>query len=1324
MSARLSLKVAAAAGVVLLAAGLTALALHGSSGQNGRSAPTASEPDLVVPTSLNAPARPKAAVRPKRRLRARGGHRGLPEAFARLPLAFEPNVGQTDARVAYLVRGAGYTLFLTKDGEAVMSLANSTRLRRAHGREPLPRPPRVRAPSVLRLQFLGARPTGASAERRLPGRVNYLRGDDRDKWRRNVPTYRRVRQQEPYPGIAIEWYSRGGQLEYDFLLKPGADPDRIRLRFAGARDARLARNGDLKLTVGRHHLRQLRPLAYQRDGSRRRRVSARYSIARDGSVALRLGRYDRRRALVIDPVLSYSTYLGGPCDDIAQGVAVDAAGSTYLTGLTCSTAFPTKDPLQSANAGGNYDAFVAKLTPDGSALAYSTYLGGDDTDEARGIALDGSGRAYVAGLTYSTDFPTANAMQSVKRGGVDAFVARLSADGSALAYSTYLGGSDFDVANGIALDASGSAHVVGHTTSADLATAGVVQPTYRGGFEDGFAAKLAPDGSALAYATYLGGGGRERANAIALDAGGSAYVAGYTDSTNFPTAGALQPAKAGSTDAFLAKLGPSGDALPYSTFLGGGGSDTANGIAVDEFGSAYLAGETSSADFPTDGPLQPANAGGGDAFVTKVAPDGGALIYSTFLGGPPAPVNPDGSADGYDRATGIAVDAGGSAVVVGATRSPEFPTVDPIQPDNAGRDDAFVTKLRPDGGALAFSTYLGGSNYDRAYAVALDGSGNAYPTGYTLSTNFPTARPLQPEHAPGITTDVFVAKIEFVGPEIVGTPREGETLTVQLNGWPDRTEPAGYVYGWRRCDASGANCVDIASANSSSYTLTAAEVGSTIRAQVVAFISVTDIRTIETSATTVVSGTTDLAAMFRPILRFDSGEHWRPLSIDAFLSEIDPQSGQPFHSVCDSGPSCVSITNPGTLGQHPGGWLAIGHFGTGSPGDYRSPDQACTGGDLRDCDSGSAAGLYYHETEGGGYKYESYWAFYRYNDFSVGEHEGDWEGMNVAIDPAAPQSFAAAGFDQHGQIQWYLRNSFNLQCDAGGSTSCGWFGDAAPAKRVWAYVASGSHATYPDRCVNGFMPPDVCRSPVEVLGVRLIEANHDGERPWGANNDPATLQAAPPSAGWPEWSGRWGADCAPSFDCNFPPPKSPGRQPRYCWGGHGLTQDPGGHACPSRSQRGAGVAPTHCTSWFGSSVVALACSPRLLRDSLSRGRLRGPAPVRLRLAGRKSQTVASRALVQALGDPLRAGESVVFRGRLPRDMSLFVRATTKTHLVEARFAGARFIRSRRGEVALLRGSRPKLVLRSGGREIRPVAAHVSRLEHTTPRGTRRRVGRR
>ncbi len=694
----------------------------------------------------------------------------LIDSYGKLPLQFEANAGQTDEAVRFLSRGSGYNLYLTAS-EAVLVLGTPNPV----GKPELPGTRKhrdERAPTqslTLRMRLVGAESMPrVSGLDELPGKANYFIGNDRSKWRTNVRIYAKVRYQSVYPGIDLVYYGNQRQLEYDFVVAPGADPTRIMLDFRGAEKIGIDAHGELVLSAAGREVRQHKPVIYQEIDGVRQAIAGGYVRKGAHGVGFELAAYDTTRPLIIDPVLAYSTYLGGGADDTGSGIAVDAAGNAYIVGSTQSSNFPTTSGAFQVNVRGGRDVFVSKLNASGSALIYSTYFGGSADDGGSAIALDAAGNIYVSGSTQSADFPTtAGSIQPIFGGTMDAFVVKLNSAGSALVYSTYLGGSSYDTGAGIAVDATGNAYVTGQTQRGSGAgfpvTPGSFQPTYGGGPYDAFVAKLNAAGTALVYSSYLGGGtaaaggyALDAGNAIAIDGAGNAYVTGTTDSNNFPTTpGAFQPAYFRNCcefppfHGFVTKVNPSGSALVYSTYLGGGNADAGSAIAVDASGSAYIAGSTSSIDFPTTpGAVQSHFAGQfKDGFVTKLNPAGTALVYSTFLGG---------GSDDYS--SGIAVDANGNAYVTGSTDSINFPTTpDAFQTVYSGGSDAFLTKLNPVGTALLYSTFIGGNDTDSGGEIALDGLANAYVTGSTRSINFPTTPgAFQPTSAGNY--DAFVAK--------------------------------------------------------------------------------------------------------------------------------------------------------------------------------------------------------------------------------------------------------------------------------------------------------------------------------------------------------------------------------------------------------------------------------------------------------------------------------------------------------------------------------------------------------------------------------------
>jgi hypothetical protein len=475
------------------------------------------------------------------------------------------------------------------------------------------------------MKFLGALPA-PRIEGMVPqsGRTNYLLGNDASKWRTNATNYARVQYRDLYPGINLIYYGNQRQLEYDLVVATGGDPKTIAMQFEGSNHPYLTPEGDLILSAD---VRLLKPRAYQEVNSVQKEIPSRYILKGENRVAFALGHYNHSLPLVIDPVLSFSTYLGGSSDEAAYGVVTDSSGNSYVAGYTTSIDFPaTPGAYKGASQGSLYDAFVAKYSPTG-ALIYATYLGGSGDDIAYGIAVDSSGNAYITGSTTSTDFPvTSGTLRNVYQGGSsDAFVAKMNAAGNGLLYSTYLGGSGDDIGYAIALDAADEATVAGSTSSTDLpVNVGAYGPSNGGGLTDAFVARLNAAGTVLIYSTYLGGAGEDVAYGVAVDTAGNAYVTGYTESNNFPTtSGVAQRVEAGGYDAFVTVLNPYATAPLYSTLLGGSQQDYGVGIAVDSLGNAYVTGYTASPDYPaTPGVLQPAKGSGYDAIVTKLNPYG------------------------------------------------------------------------------------------------------------------------------------------------------------------------------------------------------------------------------------------------------------------------------------------------------------------------------------------------------------------------------------------------------------------------------------------------------------------------------------------------------------------------------------------------------------------------------------------------------------------------------------------------------------------------------------------------------------------------------
>jgi uncharacterized protein (TIGR03437 family) len=678
---------------------------------------------------------------------------------------FEPNHGQAPANVLYVGHFAGFRVLLLADSVIVEGFD-------------APGQPSRSIPMRLAGALASVKVEG---ERERPGRTNYLRGSDPRRWITGIRHFRQVRYREVYPGIDLVFYGNDeNQLAYDLVVKPGGDWKAI--RFAFDKNARIQTDASESLIVETANLqiRHRRPrIMLQKEGAHPTDIPGGFKILGAGVVGFWVSSYDNNHTLLIDPVVDYSVALGGSGSDwrrrgpVEQGsaIAVDSAGSAYVVGLATSSDCPTTSgswqpvkPLPGA-----YDAFVLKLSPTGSEVVYATYLGGSADDWATGVAVDEQGSAYVTGVTRSTDFPVTNAFQSRLGGASDAFVAKLNAAGSGLVFSTYLGGSREDAGNAIAVDRYGAAYVAGPSDSPDLpSTAGSYQralkapacepPPCAG---DGFVGKIEALPARLSYLTYLGGGARDEARALALDAGGRVYVTGLTDSLDFPTTSAgLQPSVPSCLDgsncrnAFVAKLNETGSALNYSTYVGGGSVDEAAGIAVDVEGNAYVAGTTTSPDFPvTPGAFQSVLKSL-DSFLIKLNPSGSALVWGTYVG--------------RSVATAVAVDPMGNPTIVGRTSDPAFPQVNPVQlgvsvfpcrsrPEDILCPDAFVAGFDAEG-RIRHSSFLGGAEmWDSAYAVAVDVSGAAYVTGRADGL-FPAQRLAR---SPG--SSVFITKIVPAG---------------------------------------------------------------------------------------------------------------------------------------------------------------------------------------------------------------------------------------------------------------------------------------------------------------------------------------------------------------------------------------------------------------------------------------------------------------------------------------------------------------------------------------------------------------------------------
>ncbi|MES3000186.1 MAG: SBBP repeat-containing protein [Pseudomonadota bacterium] len=672
-------------------------------------------------------------------------------------LAFEENRGQADEPVRFLARGPGYRVYLTPR-EAAMVFESDGQ------------------PREMRMSFEGANPAPSMrGEQLLDHRTNYLGSADPTNNIVGVRSHSRVRYRSLYPGVDLVYYASQGKLEYDLVVAPRADAGRIAVAFSGAKP-RLAPDGELQLDADGLQLRYHRPVAYQDIGGQRKIVDARYVIARDGAVKFALAPYDRSRALVIDPILSYASYSWGAT---ANAVATDSAGNAYITG-GASGSGPAATSTYQTRVLGTQDVYVAKVDPTGKQLLWATYIGSrKGSATGVGIALDASGNVYVAGTTATGTYPvTAGAYQTTYTAG--SFVTKLNATGTALVYSTFVNGGNV---TGMALGTGGDVYLTGNA-NALVTTAGAFQPTGSGTTVP-FVARLNATGNAMTYATYLGGSGGDTGAAIAVGSDGSAYVTGTAKSTNFPLVNAMRTSRQGPSDAFVARLNPAGSQLVYSTYLGGASYDDGLGIAVDAQGQAHVVGRAYSDDFPTTaGSFQPRNGftspNFSNGFIAKFSASGTSLVYASYLGGRWCSSNCGGGflGDG-DALSAVALDASGHAYVGGWSISGQFPQVEPFQDVPAYYSEytrqLFVAKIRPAGDGVVYADVLGGRDFDlQVRSIAADRSGGAFFVGTTVDLPF-TAGAQSPTAGGGAVVKIAPGRYptrlnSSLNPVVVGQP--------------------------------------------------------------------------------------------------------------------------------------------------------------------------------------------------------------------------------------------------------------------------------------------------------------------------------------------------------------------------------------------------------------------------------------------------------------------------------------------------------------------------------------------------------------------------
>ena len=677
--------------------------------------------------------------------------------YARMPLAFELNAGQTDPRVKAFSRGSGYGLFLTADESVVVLTRNSGKS------------------AAIRMKLLGAKDSRVVPTDPLPGTVNSFIGNDPSKWRTDVPTFSKVKYEGIYSGVDLTYYGNQQQLEYDFVVAPGADPQAIRFAVSGA-NVRLDSSGDLVMQTSLGEVRHHKPVIYQEIAGVRHEIAGHFVKRSDHEISFAVANYDRQHTLVIDPTFGFSTYLGGSGTDVATCVAVDALGDTFIGGSTTSTNYPTDGSEPGPyptfpGAAGSTQAFFSVIffQGNGNELFISSYYGGTTGNTTvNSIALlQPNGKlvptVYVAGSTTATDLPTVNPLQPANAGVENAFVAELNFP-DIVTYSSYLGGSGKDSASSITLDSVGNIIVAGSTTSTNFPTTSPLQAVNEGG-TDGFVTKFNSTFTATQYSTYIGGSGNDVINSIADAKSDALVIVGSTTSTAFGEAHSTGT----NTKAFLTSLTSTGTTGPMVTRIFGGnnasvvtaatgvayfaGNETCTPVAT---AAIWVTGYTNGANLPTTAnAIQGTNAGGVDAFVQVYAQ--GLLKFSSFYGGA-----------GTDQARGVGVDDCGNAFMVGTTNSTNFPVTNALQSANAGGYDGFIVNFQPganfvSGGSYVptvfYSTYLGGTGGDVITGVAVAAKGNATVAGNTSSTNFPTTTGvIQPTFGGG-ASDTFITKI-------------------------------------------------------------------------------------------------------------------------------------------------------------------------------------------------------------------------------------------------------------------------------------------------------------------------------------------------------------------------------------------------------------------------------------------------------------------------------------------------------------------------------------------------------------------------------------
>ncbi len=661
--------------------------------------------------------------------------------LASMPIAFTENQGQWDDEVLYRANAGGATMWFTLNGvfyQFTRRIIDENSIDSDENFDPIyynfDREPNNIETMMIKAIFVGINSSPVlRSEELMEYKCNYFIGNDPEKWKSDVSNYQAIVYENIYNGIDLKYYGNGRQMEYDFICDPGVDISQIRIQYEGVESISVNALGELVVETKWNSVTEEHPVVYQMEGSTRKEISGLYQLFENNTFSFELGNdYDPTKAVIIDPVLEYSSYLGGVSEgENSTDIEIDDNGNVYITGYAFSSDFPTLNPYQEEWAG-SWDVFLTKIDSTGENLIFSTYFGGSVSETSKGIKLDMNGSIYLTGHTNSPDFPTINAYQSIYD-SCDAFIAKFSNSGNELIYSTYLGGSNYEACASIDIDSAGCAYVTGFTKSIDFPTVNPIQE-YQDG-QEVFITKMNANGDDIIYSTFLGGSGSELGQEIVVDSEGNVYIVGLTNSTDYPVQNPFQIQNSGLYDVFLTKLNSIGSSILYSTYLGGESNDHCSNIVLGDPGEIYLAGGTISAEFPVVNAYQDNHAGDADIFITKLNYLENEIEFSTFFGG-----------SSSESVHGLSIDSTGVIYLGGNTNSLDFPLFEPFQNSFQGLNhDCYFTYFNSDITEIIFSTYLGGSSDDVIASLVGNNSGAVYFVGSSISEDFPVRNAFQDE---------------------------------------------------------------------------------------------------------------------------------------------------------------------------------------------------------------------------------------------------------------------------------------------------------------------------------------------------------------------------------------------------------------------------------------------------------------------------------------------------------------------------------------------------------------------------------------------------